>query len=110
MDFKGRLESAQRNIKELLQKHFGIRFKKWIVQDKKMIKDDVIQNVMLLANGILAIVFAIEWNSDNNPLLVIHNKFKSGLTISIDIFETNQVAHFAGSYTYLLFYFIASLI
>jgi hypothetical protein len=62
-----------------------------------------VQNVMLLANGILAIIFALEWNSDNNPLLVIHNKFKNGFTISVDIFSTDQVAIFADSLNFYTF-------
>ena len=70
LDLQGRLKSSQKTMQEWLGHHFGIRFKHWKKQESKVIVDDVSQNVMLLANGILAIVFAIEWNSDNNPLLV----------------------------------------
>ena len=62
-----------------------------------MIREDVIQNSMLLANGTLAIIFAFEWNSDNNPLLIINNKFKSGLSISMDIFTSLHMTNFADS-------------
>ncbi len=65
-------------LNEFFTKNFGIRFKQWSVKDVKLIREDVIQNVMILSNGILAIVFAIEWKSDNNPLLIINNKFKTG--------------------------------
>ena len=35
---------------------------------------------------------------------VINNKFKSGITISIDIFDTDQVAYFADSLNFYMFY------
>ena len=72
---------------------------------------------MLLSNGIIAIVFAIEWNSNNNPLFLIHNKFKPNdlanyvnvttmdktLKIS-DIFETKKMANFADNIDYYIFW------
>ena len=85
MDFKGRAKK----IYSYCQTIFGIRFKTWKIKDEsKVIREDIIQNLMLLANGVLAIIFASEWNSDNNPLLIINNKFKSGINISMDIFTT----------------------
>ena len=80
------------NIYSKCQTIFGLRFKTWnLKSEAKVIREDVIQNLMLLANGILAIVFAVEWNSDNNPLLIINNKFKSGINISsMDIFTTGK--------------------
>jgi hypothetical protein len=35
------------------------------------------------------------WNSENNPLLIIHDKFKSGLTISVEVLDTSGVVAFA---------------
>jgi hypothetical protein len=69
----------------------------------KEIRDEAIQNTMMVANGILSIVFAVEWNSDNNPLLIIHNKFKNGLTVSIDVFDTDPVVVFADRLNFLTY-------
>ena len=62
------------------------------------VRDDILQNCMLLANGVLSITFAYEWNSDNNPLLIIHNKFQDGLTVSVEMLDTTAVAVFADRY------------
>ena len=88
VDLKGRFKK----VYPICQTIFGLRFKTWkIREESKIIKEDVVQNIMLLANGVLAIVFAVEWNSDNNPLLIINNKFKSGINISsMDIFTTGK--------------------
>ena len=113
----GRHFKSQEKGNSFFQKQFGNRFKTWQTQDSKQIKDDVIQNVMLLSNGIIAIVFAIEWNSNNNPLFLIHNKFKPNdlannanvttmdktLKIS-DIFETKKMANFADNIDYYIFW------
>ena len=61
-DFKSQFESCKVKMKSFFKKQFGNRFKIWKTQDPKQIKDDVVQNVMLLSDGILGIVFAIEWN------------------------------------------------
>ncbi len=103
IDMKGRFRSLVDKAKTTWSEHAGIRFKTWNLSDTKSIREDVVQNVMLVANGILAIVFAVEWNSDNNPLLVIHHKFKNGFTISMDIFSTNSVADFASSLNFMTF-------
>ena len=55
---------------------------------------------MLIANGVLALIFAINWNSDNNPLLILNNKFKTGINISMEVFSTDQVEIFADSLNY----------
>ena len=60
LDFKGRFDNGQKKCKKILAKHFGLRIMNW--NDLKKVKEDVIQNVMLIANGILAIIFAINWN------------------------------------------------
>lgn len=56
-----------------------------------------------MLNGALAIVFALEWNSDNNPLLIIHNKFDDGLTVDLDFFHTERVAAFADKLNFLTY-------
>ena len=66
----------------------------------KEVRDDLLQNCMLLANGALSITFAHEWNSDNNPLLIIHNKFQDGLTVSVEMLDTTAVAVFADRYVH----------
>ena len=71
---------------------------------------------MLLSNGILAIVFAIEWNGIKNPLILIHNKFNPNdvanntsvnmsktLNLS-DIFETRQMANFGDNLNFYTFW------
>ena len=81
----------------------GNRFSSWPRDDTKSIRDDVIQNLLVTANGVLAVVFAIEWNSDNNPLLLIHNKFSEGVTISVEVFNTDRVAEFADRLNFLTY-------
>ena len=117
-DFKSQMEACKEQMKFFFKKNLGNRFKVWKTQDTKLIKDDVIQNVMLLSNGILGIVFAIEWNSENNPLSLIHNKFKPdddvgtddssttmGKTLNIsDLFETKQMAKFADNLNFYTFW------
>ena len=60
LDFKGRFDNGQKKCKKILTKHFGLRILNW--NELKKVKEDVIQNVMLIANGILAIIFAVNWN------------------------------------------------
>ncbi|XP_059098796.1 uncharacterized protein LOC131892942 [Tigriopus californicus] len=92
-------------LKDLWTKHIGVRFLAWNKFEMKAIQEDVIQNMMLVINGVMAVVFAIEWNSDNNPLLTLHNKFSDGVSISVDIFNTDKVAVFA-DWLNLLTYFV----
>ncbi len=84
-------------LRHLISIHCGNRFASLKKSESKDIREDILQNVLVLVNGILAIVFAFEWNSDNNPLLIIHNKFQSGFSASAgnDIFDTSAVASFA---------------
>eukprot|EP00094_Tigriopus_californicus_P001374 TCALIF_01330-PA protein Name:"Protein of unknown function" AED:0.45 eAED:0.45 QI:50/0.5/0.33/0.66/0.5/0.33/3/0/1088 len=92
-------------LKNMWTKHIGLRFLAWNKFEMKAIQEDVIQNVMLVINGVMAVVFAIEWNSDNNPLLTLHNKFSDGVSISVDIFNTDKVADFTYRLN-LLTYFV----
>ena len=94
LDFSGRLGNAKKSIKSSISKHFGLRFQ--TLEQMKNIKEDIIQNLMLLANGSLAISFAVNWNSDNNPLLIIHNKFQN-VNLEVEVFSTEHVAEFASS-------------
>lgn len=92
-----RMCDLKSGLVNVVSKHVGFRVLTWSKQDAKAIKEDVIQNLLLISNGILAIVFAYEWNSENNPLLIIHHKFKSGFTVSVDIFDIDAMAEFASS-------------
>ena len=95
LDLKGRLENGRKNLKTSMAKHFGMRISSW--SEVQTMKEDIIQNLMLIANGILAIIFAVNWNSDNNPLLIIHTKFQS-VNLEIEgIFSAEHVADFADS-------------
>ena len=97
-----RLKATSKKFKEIdlsfspfeLLKQFtsNIGFRR---MDEKHKAQDVIQNLLVLADGCLALVFAEKWNSDTNPLLIIHDKFQSGITVSMDIFETERVISFA---------------
>ena len=113
-DFKSQLKSWKEKLNYFFQKQLGNRFQLWKTQDFKHIKDDVIQNIMLLSNGTLAIVFAIEWNSTNNPLFLLHDKFKPSDVANVttmkktlkisDIFETKKMANFADNINYYTFW------
>ena len=46
-------------------------------ETKRNIFEDLVQNVFLLINGVCAILFAFEWNSPNNPLLLFTTKMSS---------------------------------
>ncbi len=107
---KNSLAYRRQALRAFFSANFGNRFATWHKEKdwtpsrrRREIQDDAMQNVMLLANGVLAILFAIEWNSDHNPLLIIHNKFKDGFTVSIDVFDTLPVAEFAERLNFLTY-------
>ena len=88
--------SSHKRLKAWLDNNMGNRFALLLKSPAKESRDDALQNAMLLLNGCLAVVFAYEWNGDNNPLLVIHNKFSSNMTFSVaEIFDSSRVAEFA---------------
>ena len=62
LDIRGRSEAVYRKAALAFKTNVGVRFKQWHLSDTKPIREDVVQNVMLIANGILAIVFAIGKN------------------------------------------------
>ena len=80
----------------------GIRFLKWKHEKENWGKriQDLVQNTMLLVNGTMAIVFAEKWSGDNNPLLIINNKFRTSFSFTDNtsdvqrILETDRVDQF----------------
>ncbi len=92
--FKDRVKRLCSSTKSYASQRFGNRFLLWRNSSAKDVREDVLQNCFLVANGVLAIVFAVEWNSDNNPLLIIQNKFKNGLSVSVDVLDTAMVTAF----------------
>jgi len=93
------LASATAGFKKTLHrtfsKHLGVRFKLWATEEKKEIFEDVVQNLLLLANGICAILFAFEWNSPNNPLYLFTTKLNSKAGLDSGILEMGDVIEFA---------------
>ena len=55
---------------------------------------------MLLVNAVMAVLFAENWSSDDNPLLIINNKFRTSFSFSDnsstvqEILETRYVDEF----------------
>ena len=54
-NFQQRTKILSKWVRELSSKHMGIRFLQWKSSPRKEIQEDVIQNLMMLVNGILAI-------------------------------------------------------
>jgi hypothetical protein len=71
----------------------GIRFIAWKTQKEGWGKrlQDLIQNLMLLVNGVMAVVFAEKWNGDDNPLMIINNKFRTSFSFSGNTSDINQI-------------------
>ena len=59
--FSDRCKSFAAGSKLFLRKHFGIRFFLWKGDEWKNIREDSLQNSMVLVNGVLAIYFAFRW-------------------------------------------------
>ncbi len=94
---KARLSSALKAITSRV----GWRFSQWKKAEAKEIREDLVQNFLLILNAVMAVVFAVEWNSDNNPLLIIQNKFRNGVTVSVDILDTSRVEEFVDRLNHL---------
>ena len=86
---------VKRTFTASLSRHMGLRFREWKGDDKKDIFEDVVQNLLLLANGICAILFAFEWNSPNNPLYLFTTKLNSKAGLDSGILEMGDVIEFA---------------
>jgi len=85
--------------------HIGLRFCSWKSEEKRNIFEDVVQNLFLLINGICAILFAFEWNSPNNPLLLFSTKMSSKMGFGSKILEMSAVQRFSSTlnfYTYMV--------
>jgi hypothetical protein len=63
------LTSFKEKGAKLTVKWVGLRFLSWHNEKLSWGKrtQDLIQNVLMLANGVLALVFAEKWNGNNNP-------------------------------------------
>ena len=91
-------------FRSFFSQHIGIRFLLWREDEKKNIFEDVVQNLLLLANGICAILFAFEWNSPNNPLFLFTTKLSTKVGIGSEVLEMSDVLLFANNlnfWTYL---------
>ena len=71
----------------------GVRFLKWKEEKEGWGKrmQDLIQNLMLLVNGIMAVVFAEKWSGNDNPLLIINNKFRTSFSFSENTSSINSI-------------------
>ena len=92
----------RKKISNFVVKNIGFRFFAWKTEQDPWRKrlQDMIQNIMLLVNAVMAVLFAEKWNSDDNPLLIINNKFRTSFTFSgnssdiQEIIETKYVDEF----------------
>ena len=85
--------------------HIGLRFLSWKTEEKRHIFEDVVQNLFLLINGICAILFAFEWNSPNNPLLLFSTKMSSKIGFGSKVLDMSPIDRFTENlnyYTYLV--------
>ena len=98
-------ESAKaygQKITNCIAKNTGLRFLAWKTEPEPWRKrvQDIIQNVMLIVNAAMAVLFAEKWSSDENPLLIINNKFRTSFSFSDnasnvqEILETRYVDEF----------------
>ena len=73
--------------------------------DKTEIFEDVVQNVFCLTNGICAILFAFEWNSPNNPLLLFNTKISTKMGFGNKILDMSPIETFSSKlnfWTYIV--------
>ena len=97
--------AAQQAIGHLVNTHLGFRGGQWAGEERKLIFEDVVQNLFLIANGICAILFAFEWNSPHNPMYLFTAKLSSKVGMGSAVLELSEVVKFTDSlnfYTYLV--------
>ena len=98
-------ESAKaygQKMTKCITNNIGLRFLAWKTETEPWRKraQDIIQNVMLIVNAAMAVLFAEKWSSDENPLLIINNKFRTSFSFSDnasnvqEILETRYVDEF----------------
>ena len=95
----------ENKFKVFVAAHIGLRFLSWKNEEKRNIFEDVVQNLFLLINGICAILFAFEWNSPNNPLLLFSTKLSSKIGFGSKILDMSPIDRFTSNlnyYTYLI--------
>ena len=85
----------RKTVLSFCSQHIGVRFLEWRDEERKNIFEDVVQNALLLINGICAVLFAFEWNSPNNPLFLFTTKLSSNVGIGSQVLEMSDVLHFA---------------
>ena len=101
-DVKESLKTYGHKFAKLLSNNAGFRFLAWKTETEPWRKrvQDIIQNVMLVVNAAMAVLFAEKWSSDDNPLLIINNKFRTSFSFSDnasnvqEIIETKHVDEF----------------
>ena len=82
------------------KKHLGIRVLTWRTMEKSDIFEDVVQNTFLLTNGICAILFAFEWNSPNNPILLFNTKINSKMGFGNKILDVSPIEIFSSKLSF----------
>ena len=92
-DLKDSLKLYRDKIFDFTIQNGGIRFIAWKTQKEGWGKrlQDIIQNLMLLVNGVMAVIFAEKWNSDDNPLMIINNKFRTSFSFSENTSDIHQI-------------------
>ena len=61
-------------LKKFIMSHLGFRFSQLRADTEVLIMEDIIQNLLLLINGVCSMIFAVQWNSPNNPLFLFSTK------------------------------------
>ena len=92
-------------FKLFAEAHIGLRFFSWKNEERRNIFEDVVQNLFLHVNGICAILFAFEWNSPNNPLLLFTTKMSSKIGFGSKVMDMSRINSFTNNlnyYTYLI--------
>ena len=83
------------SLRELSRRHLGNRLSLWRASEPKEAREDALQNALLLLDGAMAVVFACEWQGDNNPLLAVRDKFRGGVTLSEEVLDASGLGEFA---------------
>ena len=99
------LVSTVKSFCAVLTTHFGFRFLTWKAMDRIAIFEDVMQNIFCLTNGICAILFAFEWNSPNNPLLLFNTKISTKMGFGNKILDMSPIETFSSKlnfWTYIV--------
>jgi len=102
---KRKVEKTRNHMVAVWKTHVGIRFLTWRAVERSNILEDLAQNIFLLTNGICAILFAFEWNSPNNPLLLFNTKISSKMGFGSKILDVSPIESFSNKlnfWTYIV--------